>query len=82
MTIPLEDFVIVIDGKKFIKCDNPTVRADFKWEKFKPARYIMAENQIVEELTDELVEALFGNTDLSKEDLHNIIWGIVDNKLA
>ena len=83
MTTPLEQFVIVIDGKPFIKCDKPTVRVDFKWNKIKCTRYKMAD--IIQELTDAIVEGIInahGYPDLSEEDLRNIVRGIVNNQMA
>ena len=82
-TKPLKPFIITVDSKPFIKCDNPKVRADFKWKKIKCRSFKMAD--IVQELTDAIVTAIInahGYPDLSEEDLRNIIRGIVDNQMA
>lgn len=55
-TQPLEEFVITVDGKPFIKCDDPKQRIDFEFKKFKPKRsFKMSDTTLV----DQILEALF-----------------------
>jgi len=86
-TKPLQKFIITVDGKPFIKCDNPTVRIDFKWNKIKCRRFKMCIAQKdADALYDEIIATIedpvvdFHN--LTPQQIRDIIRGIVDNKVC
>lgn len=77
----LKSFVIVVDGKPFIKGfdrgEVPDVRIDFKWKKFKPKRYLkMADITIIEQIAL-AIEAL--EQPYTEEQLVNCIDEIINN---
>lgn len=77
MTPPLKEFVVTVNGKPFIKCDNPTVRVDFKWKKLKPKRSIKMPDITLTEQIALAIEALPKSH--SEEDLFQAINDIVQN---
>ena len=77
MTTPLREFIITVDGKPFIKCKNPTIRADFKFKKFKPKRSFKMGDITLTEQIALAIEAL--PISHSEEDLIQAINGITQN---
>jgi len=88
VTKPLEPFIITVDNKPFIKCKNPTIRADFKWEKLKPKRYIYMciaqkdANVIYDEIINTIEDPVVDFHNLTPQQIRDIIRGIVDNKVC
>lgn len=76
-TEPLKEFIITVDGKPFIKCDDPEVRVDFKFNKFKPRRSFKMAGITLTEQIALAIEAL--PISHSEEDLIQAINGIVQN---
>ena len=83
MTKPLQNFVIVVDGKPFIKGfdrgEVPTMRADFKWKKFKPTRYVMADITIVDLIVEAIMDGKQQMPVYSESQLVDCIDGVIEN---
>lgn len=77
MTTPLKEFVITVDKKSFIKCKNPKIRADFKWEKLKCKRYKMSDITIVEQIAIAIEENELGS--YGEQQLCDVIDEVIDN---
>ena len=90
MTKPLPKFVIVIDGKPFLKFydkgEVPDVRIDFEFKKAKMTRYKMGclNKPEAEDLVTQILEVTDddGWSGLTPEEKKKIITGIVSTHLC